>query len=142
MSSTSSTERIIENFPHPTITPIVGKPTFETISPVHLKLNTNAASIYSNRGNGQLGLIFLTLKPEVHDTISSVQFIPPTNPGPNPTIAPNSTGAQIAEIRRRHKESYDEWMRYDQTDKALKKLLLAAVDESYVRSLRDKCWAY
>ena len=108
MSSTSSTERIIENFPHPTISPIVGKPTFETISPVHLKLNTNAASIYSNRGNGQLGLIFLTLKPEVHDTISSVQFTPPTNPGPNPTIAQNSTGAQISEIRRHHKDNYDE----------------------------------
>ena len=29
-------------------------------------------------------------------------------------------------------------MRYDQTEKALKKLLLAAADETYVRSLRHK----
>ena len=58
MSSTSSTKRIIENFLHPTILPIVGQPTFEIILPVHLKLNTNAALMYSNRSNGQLGLIF------------------------------------------------------------------------------------
>ena len=109
---------------------------------MHLKLNTNAASIYSNRGNRQLGLIFLTLKPEVYDTISSVQFVPPTNPGLNPTIPQNSTGPQISEIRRCYKESYDEWMHYDQTDKALRKLLLAVVDESYVRSLRDKYVGY
>ena len=72
MSSTSSTERIIEKFPHPNISPIVGQPTFETILLVHLKLNTNAVLIYSNRGNGQLGLIFLILKLKVYDTISSV----------------------------------------------------------------------
>ena len=52
--STSATraEKIIESFPHPTILPIVGQSTYESIAEVHLKLNTNAASVYSHRGNG------------------------------------------------------------------------------------------
>ena len=45
----TSAEKILENFPHPTIEPIIVKPTFETLAPAHLKLNPNAASVYSHR---------------------------------------------------------------------------------------------
>ena len=74
MSSTAASKKIIESFPHPTIVPIVEQPTYETITKLHLKLNTNAVSIHSNRGNGQLDLIFLTLKLEVYNTISTIRL--------------------------------------------------------------------
>ena len=51
MTATTA-EKIIETFPHPTIIPIIGQPNYESIAEVHLKLNTNAASIHSHRGNG------------------------------------------------------------------------------------------
>ena len=82
-------EKIVESFPHPTVTPIVGQPSYETIKELQLKLNTNTASIYSHRGNVQLGLLFLAVKPKVYNTQSTVTFNPPKNPGQNPNLVPN-----------------------------------------------------
>jgi len=138
----SSAEKIVENFPHPTIQPIVGQPTYESLAELHLKLNANAASVHSNRGNGQFGLIYLTLKGEVYATLSAVPFVPPDNPGQNPTVPAGSTAAQITEIRRAHKEAMDEFNTYTNTDKALKSLLIAAVDETYIRAKRHKFVGY
>ena len=122
--------------------PIIGQPTHETIAEVHSKLNANAASVHSHRGNGQLGLLYLTLKPEVYNTLSNVPFEPPVNPGQHPNIPEGSTGPQAASVRKEHEERFDEFLTYDQTDKALKSLLIAAVDESYIRSLRHKHVGY
>ena len=131
-------DKIIESFPHTSITRICGLPTHEFISAAHLQLNSNAASIHSHRGNGKLGLLFLTLQPEVYNTLSTVKFIPPVNPGPEPIIPDGSTGPVIVELRRKHQEQYAEYLQCDQVDKALKSLLIAAVDEAYIRSLRHK----
>jgi hypothetical protein len=138
----STLDRIIESFPHPTIMPIVGQPTYETLAEVHLKLNTNAASVQSHLGNGLLGLLYLTVSPAVYNTQSAVNFTPPANPGPSPIIPANSTGPQIADIRRQHDIATALYKQYDATDKALKSLLIAAVDDTYVRSLRDKYIGY
>ena len=43
-------------------------------------------------GNGQLELLYLTIKPEVCNNISNTPFILPTDPGPDPVILPGSTG--------------------------------------------------
>ena len=135
-------EKIVESFPHATVIPIVGQPSYKTIAEVQLKLNTNAASIYSYRGNVRLGLLFLTVKPEVYNTQSTETFDPPTNPGQNPTIPTGSTGLQIADIRRRHKDQFDEFQIYQQTDRTLKTILIASIDEAYIRLLRDKYIGY
>ena len=134
----SALDKVVEFFPHPTVQPIVGQPSYETIAELELKLNTNAASVHSNRGDGKLGLLFLTVKPAVYNTQSMAPFTPPTNPGQNPTIAAGSTGPQISEIRRQHKELMEDFNQYLQTDRALKGILIAAVDEAYIRSLWDK----
>ena len=65
---TSSLNKIIESFPHPTILKIVGQPTYETLAEIHLKINTNATSVHSHIGNGQLGLLYLTVLPDVYNT--------------------------------------------------------------------------
>ena len=135
-------DRIIESFPHPTIMPIVGQPTYETLAEIHLKLNTNAASVQSHLGNGRLGLLFLTVSPAVYNTQSAVVFIPPANPGAAALIPAGSTGPQIADLRRQYDNATKLYNEYDATDKALKSLLLSAVDETYVRSLRNKYIGY
>ena len=109
----STAEKIVESFPHPTILPIIGQPNYETIAEVHLKLNANAASVHSHRGNGQLGLLYLTLKPEVYNTLSDVAFEPPANPGQHPDIPEGSSGPQAASIRKEHEEKFNEFLTYD-----------------------------
>ena len=86
-------DKLIESFPHPTTPPVLGMPAHKTIAPVHLKLNANAASMHSNRGNGKIGHLILTLKPAVLNTLSTPQFVPPTNPGPNPIMPEKSTSS-------------------------------------------------
>jgi hypothetical protein len=138
----SSPDTIVESFPHPTLMPIVGQPTYETLAELHLKLNTNAASIQSHLGNGLLGLLFLTVTPAVYNTQSAIAFTPPANPGPTCVTPVNATAAQIVELRRQHDHAAALYKEYDATDKALKSLLLSAVDETYVRSLRDRFIGY
>ena len=129
----SALEKIVNAFPHPTVSPIVRKPSYETIAELQLKLNTNAASIYSYRGNGRLGLLFLAVKPEVYNTQSTVTFYPPTNPVQNTTIPTGSTGLQIVDIRRWNKEQFDEFQTYQQTEQTLKTILIASINEAYIR---------
>ena len=95
-------------------------------------LNTNTASVHSNRGNGQLGLIFLTLSGVVYAILSSTPFVPLVNPEQYPDMALGITGPQIAEIRRKHKEALNEFTIYNNTDKALKSQLIEAVEETYL----------
>jgi len=101
----STTETIIEGFPHPKIPPIISTPTYTTIAEVSLKLNANTVSIHSNLGDGAHGLFALTVKKSVHDTLSSTSFTARTNHGAQPKILSGSTGPQISQINREHNKS-------------------------------------
>ena len=98
----TSVEKIKDAFPHPTIEPIIGQPGYDTIKPMHQKLNANAASIVSHLGNGRLGLLFLTVTNAVFTTLSATPFIPPTNPGPTPFYPPGATQFQIQAVNAVH----------------------------------------
>ena len=124
----TSAEKVLENFPHPTIQLIIGKPTYETLAVVHLKLNTNEASVCLNWGNDQLGYLSLTVNPFVYNVLSSAEFVPPANPGQHPLIPNNSTTSQISNIRWQHQEAFDEFQTWNSTDKALKSQLIAELD--------------
>jgi hypothetical protein len=138
----SSPGDILEGFPHPTITPVIGIPTYESIADLNLKLNANAASVHSNLGDGAHGLLALTIDPAVYNTISPIPFVPPANPGINPLIPALSTNAIITELTRQHATSLKTWQEYQSTDKALKQQLLAAIDSIYYRSLRNRITGY
>ena len=94
-----STEKIVDSFPNPTIQPIIGKLTYESIRPVHLKLNANAASIQSHLGNGRLGLLALIVTPVVFNILSHLSLVAPRSPDPNIVIPPAQIAAQISAIR-------------------------------------------
>ena len=128
----SSTKKIVDGFPFPAIDPIIGTPDYESIADIHLKLNSNAASVQSNLGCGTLDLLFLTVSPAVYATLSTTKFVPPVNPGPEPSIPTGSTGAVIADLRYHHTEATKIFTKYENTDKALRRLLLASTDELYV----------
>jgi hypothetical protein len=138
----ATVETLVAGFPFPTVLPIVGEPNYESIATLHRDLNANAASIQSHLGNGQLGLLSLTVSPTVYATLSNTAFVPPVNPGPTPDIPDGSTGPQIAEIRFAFTAATDLFKEYDLADKALKQLLLGAVDDMFVRSLATKYIGY
>ena len=138
----SSIEKIVDGFPFPTIDPTIVTPDYESITDIHLKINSNAASVQSNLGCGTLGLLFLTVSPAVYATLSRTAFFPPVNPGPEPSISTRSTGAVICDLRYHHTKATNIFTKYKNTDKALRQLLLASTDELYVRSLRHKYIGY
>ena len=101
----SSIEKIVEGFPFPTIDPIIGTLDYESIADIHLKLNSNAASVQSNLGCGTLSLSFLTVSPAAYATLSTTTFVPPVNPGPEPIIPTGLTGAIISNLGYHHIEA-------------------------------------
>lgn len=135
-------DSIVEGFPFPTVQPIIGEPNYESIAALHLQLNANAASVQSHLGNGVLGLLYLTVSPAVYATLSAVPFVPPPNPGPSPIIPPLATGHVINNIRALFREATDRFKQYTATDKALKQLLVGAVDDMFIRSLQTKYLGY
>ena len=138
----SSIKEIVDGLLFPTIDPIVGIPDYESIVDIHLKLNSNAASVQSSFGRGTLGLLFLTFLPAVHATLSIIAFVPPVNPGPKPRIPTGATVAEISDLRYNHAEDTNIFTEYKNTDKAVRQLLLASTEKLYVRSLRHTYIGY
>ena len=135
-------EKIVDGFPFPTIPPIFGTPTYNTISKVNLKLNSNSASVQSNLGCGTLGLLQITVSPAVYNTLSITPFIVPVNPGSVTIIPANSTRAQITKLRYAFDSAAALFNEYDRTDKALRQILLSTVDEMFICSLQHKYVGY
>ena len=134
----SSIEKIVNGFSFPTIDPIIRTPDYESIADIHIKLNLNADSVQSNLGSGTIGLLFLTVLPDVYAIISTITFVPPVNPVPEPSIPTGATSTAIANLRYRHTEATKIFTKYENTDKALRPLLLASTDKLYVQSIRHK----
>ena len=79
-----STEKIIEDFPHPTITPIVGQPYLDTLQGPKFSLSTNAVSVISYLVNDALGLLWLCVSDAVFDTLSRIPNRTSHQPGSDP----------------------------------------------------------
>ena len=138
----TTTDKIVDGFPFPTIPLIVGTLTYNTIAEVNLKLNTNTASVQSNLGYGTLGLLHLTVSPVVYNTLSSITFIVPVNPNSEPIIPANSTGTQMTKLCYAFDTASALCNEYDRTDKVLRQILLYTVDKMSIRSLRHKYVGY
>ena len=138
----STIDKIIDSFPYEKLHKISGEPSYASIAEIHQQLNANAASIQSNLGNGILGHLWLTLKPEIFNTLSAIPFIPPENPGAQPEIPERSTAPQIASIRYNFESDQRVFQKYNNVEQALKVQLIAAVDEVFIQSLRNKYVGY
>ena len=138
----SAIETIVDTFPYPSIPAIEGPPTYSTIKELHLKLNANAASVQSNLGDGNNGLIYLTVSDEVFNTLSDVPFIEPANPGIVPTFPQNASQRLQAEIRQDFDENRRVFNQFNNTDKALKQLLLSAISDMFIKALKNPISGY
>ena len=138
----TTVEQIREGFHYPTLDRQPGLPSYNTINSVHTLLKTNAASVPSQLGGGQHGLLGLVLNNEIFQKLTGTDFIKPSNPGTVATIPTGSTGPQIDNLVRNHKEQLREWQETTRTDQALQQQLIAVFDEEYLRGLRNMHTGY
>jgi hypothetical protein len=128
-------ESLIEGFPNPTIQPIVGEPTYKTITAVARQLKANAASMQTELGGGALGHLAIMMYPAVYATLSAVPFIDPGNPGTAPVIPAGATAAQLQMTIRHHETMLYAWRLFTNVEKALRQQLTGAVNRMYIRAL-------
>ena len=82
------------------------------------------------------------IKPEVYYTLSDVAFKPLANSGQHLVILEGLSGPQVVSIRKEHEERFSGFLIYDQINKVLKSLLIATVDNKYIRGLYHKYVGY
>ena len=82
-------------------------------------------------------MFLATMSPATYVTIENTPFVAPANPGVIYIAVANLTGPQMDEQRRQHKELLREYNLYHNTDLALKKQLIGAVERIYIRTLEN-----
>jgi hypothetical protein len=114
-------------------------PNYASLHIAQMQLNSCAASVDSNGGDGVHGHLALTITPAEYMALSAggVPFIAPLNPPIQPVHQPGATAAQIAENIRQHKEAKIIFHTYHDTDKVLRNMLIAKIDIIYIRALYD-----
>ena len=135
-STVLSIEDFTNAFPNH-LTPIVSEPTYQTLKELKDQLKANAASIPTTLGGGNHGYLGLILSPAAYATISPTAFVKPAYPGQHPAIPAGTNAANTSAIIRRHTEDMRQWREFKNVSSALKNQLLGAVDDIYIRALRD-----
>ena len=143
MSKFATVDEITKAFPFQTVPKITGRPSYETIAAIHAKLKVNAASIPTPLGGGKHGHLGLVLPRTTYRTVANnTTFDRPANPGIHPTLEPNATQARIAEVYRQHQVDVKIFTECNNTDTALKNLLIQAIDEDYSHLLLKSASLY
>jgi hypothetical protein len=131
-------------FPHADLTVLTGKPSFASVQVLKRELIANAMSVHSSRGNGTMGHAVLVLGTPAYDLITGVghAWTDPPKPDTAPIIVAGATSAQITSAHRLWERECHEWKAFTSTELALKRLLLVAVDETYISSLQDPMFGF
>ena len=136
----------IDLFPHPVLTPIPqdAKPNYTNLKTIHQQLNANAMAIPSNRGGGQHGHLPLVIPAAQFNAIpGTIPWVDPVHPGPNPVYPmPTPTGPVIAATDRAYKQDVEAFKSSTTTQAVLKRLLIAAVPDTYIKILKDEDYGY
>jgi hypothetical protein len=130
MSAKAATvDEITKSFIFPSLPKHSGIPIYETIAATHAKLKVNASRVPSPLGGGQFGHLGLVISPVNYLTIANEQFDCPANPGIHHNIPAGAIAAQIGELTRQHQADIKIWTEYQNTDTALKNLLITSLQE-------------
>jgi hypothetical protein len=132
----------MDTFPHPTLTPIIGKPTPHALQLLKQELIANAMSVPSTRGGGQHGHLSLVMPAAEHDYITNVAFVIPVHPGQPPVHQNNATNAQIHAADTAYNREIEEFQTYVTTRNSLRAGLLASIEEDYYNLLKDPIFGY
>ena len=136
-----SVEYVTNAFPT-AVTKITGKPNYESLKNLKDELKANAASLPTTLGGGTHGYLGLILSPAAYATIAATQFIEPIYPGQHPNVPAGTSAANTSTIVRRHTEDLRQWREFKNVNTALKNQLLSALDDIYIRALKDRHVGY
>jgi hypothetical protein len=127
---------------------IVRTPTFQTLNKLKLDLQDNASLIPSNLGGAQNGYLSLVLAAPAYaalvgtDTLRAPQpFITPTFPDTVPTILGIDEVDREAQHQKFEANTYA-WCEYNNMRKALCKLIIAAMDNVYIKVKKTRASGY
>ena len=144
MSNTvPSPAEIIESFPK-VPAKIVGQLEYSTLKALRQTMKTNAASVPTIYGGGIHGHLGMVLQPNVYNNIvppinAQVNaWIDPVTPALVPAYPPQASATVMEETRERHKETIRCFRLYHNVNKALMTQLLQAVDNVYIRALKNQ----
>ena len=102
------------------------------------ELNDFASNIPAKYNDHNLGHVGIVVSATEYSSKSNGQaHVPPTNPGTLPTVPAGATGAQRDEIYRTYYLQRSNYDLYKAVETAAKKLLIEAIDESYIDHLKD-----
>ena len=142
MSTTNkvpTTDEIYASFPN-IPEPIEGEPDATTMRLLRRALKANAASVHSDRGGGQHGHLSQTVSPTAYLVVSNnVVFDIPGDPG-NRAIIPinNFTEKQERAAIRQHAEDRREFLLYNNTRKALLRVIIESIETEFIADLEDE----
>ena len=123
-------------FEFKTLPKIHGEPDYSQLKELKDKLKTNASKITSDLGGGAHGHLGLVLSQGEYATVSPTPYVRPVHPGV--LVIPPGTTNHIATIMREdHKKELQAYHETIDLENALKKQISEAIDEPYLKELRD-----
>ena len=135
-NSTSSVNYRETHFEFPTLTPIHGEPTADTLVLLRKQLKSNAKSVPSNLGGGNFGHLGLVIPPNRYNVISIIPFIQPNHPGPL-IIPPGTAQHAAATMRDLQAEQMRVFKEVHVVDQALIQQIIQAVEPNFLSALRN-----
>ena len=148
MNVSAFSQPAVIDFPKKELTKVEGKPTYLSVKKLKSELITNACSVHSSRGNGLLGHVVIVIGENDYNARANPgggnanDWDPPTYPGNLPVIPANATAAQTNTITSQWNQQTKDFNTYNAVETALKGQILAAVEDTYVCSLKEDDFGY
>ena len=125
-------------FEYSDLTIIHGEPTYETLTTLANQLKANARSVRTPLGGGNHGYLGLVLSPQQYAILApNTPFVRPAHPGPLVIQA-----FQLPHVTHQEQSHHAEQVRlYNEcynVEQALRKQLVAAVQDSYLSALKNR----
>ncbi|CAB9531476.1 hypothetical protein SEMRO_3585_G349380.1 [Seminavis robusta] len=135
----------LDHFSNTTLTaiPTEDKPTYNSLKIIHQELNANAMAIPSTLGGGHYGHLGLVLTAiQYNDLPNTIPWTNPVHPGPAPVHGAAPTGPQITENNRVFAAAETKFLIFKATEQALKKQLIEAVPDTFIKTLKHEMYGY
>ena len=135
MTTTANIDYINSVFEFPTLTKIIGKPTYESLTTIKNQLKANAGKVQCELGGGAHGHLGLILSDAEYALVSPTPYIRPIHPGPNVPVG--VTQVENTNLRAQYNESLRLFRETNAVEEALITQLSNALPAHYLKRYRN-----
>ena len=132
-----ATDWIATHFEYKELTPIHGRPSYETLKRMFNEVKANATSVPSTLGGGQHGHLGLVLPDIEYALISATAFVRPAQPA-NLNIPATATQHIVRTMTQVHDRETQVFNTVLGVEKALRQQIVAALEPAYLLSIKDR----